>query len=79
MGSKHNFAEACPMCCSPLGQRVEVATLVQVVQNGLDVGWHDLLPLPVVLPQQRMVLDVGDHFFFLQLSIAIVTESTRFA
>ena len=34
----------------PLGQGVEVAALVEVVEDGLDVGRHDLLALPVVLP-----------------------------
>ena len=61
----------------PLGQCIEVAALIEVVEDGLDVGRHDLLALPVVLPQQSMMLNVGYHLVFLQLSIAIVTESTR--
>ena len=62
-------------CCFvllPLGQRVEVAALIEVVEDGLDVWRHDLLALPVVLPQQSVVLHVGYHLVLLQLAVAVV-------
>ena len=44
------------MLCIPLGQRVEVAALVEVVEDGLDVRRHDLLALPVQRWPKRWAL-----------------------
>ena len=66
------WKESCIVILLPLGQRVEVAALIEVVEDGLDVWRHDLLALPVVLPQQSVVLHVGYHLVLLQLAVAVV-------